>query len=211
MPRNEILTWSARDGSDPDLHITEISLRNKTSVVQSHIEHHHRRNVTSYLANFHFFDHFNFFGFYQSCSPQKSGLAPLCENWQNLRAKVDFNPLKVRRQLQETFLQLMLKGWTNLIYFLTNVLFKAKFGSTARTSMLAEEIQRDAEMSDRNYVFSCTGNCIPTFVVGGCIFRCVFVSGRNYGCLHQIFLQLWLQFAKLSVQVTLHHCSGIYR
>ena len=103
----------------------------------------------------------------------------------------------------------MLKGWINLIYFLTNVLFKAKFGSTARTSMLAEEIQRDAEMSDRNYVFSCTGNCIPTFVVGGCIFRCVFVSGRNYGCLHQIFLQLWLQFAKLSVQVTLHHCSGI--
>ena len=103
----------------------------------------------------------------------------------------------------------MLKGWTNLIYFLTNVLFKAKFGSTARTSMLAEEIQRDAEMSDRNYVFSCTGNCIPTFVVGGCIFRCVFVSGRNYGCLHQIFLQLWLQFAKLSVQVTLHHCCGI--
>ena len=36
-----------------------------------------------------------------------------------------------------------------------------------------------------------------------------FCDGRNYGCLHQIFLQLWLQFAKLSVQVTLHHCSGI--
>ena len=101
----------------------------------------------------------------------------------------------------------MLKGWINLIYFLTNVLFKAKFGSTARTSMLAEEIQRDAEMSDRNYVFSCTGNCIPTFVVGASFD--VFVSGRNYGCLLQIFLQLWLQFAKLSVQVTLHHCSGI--
>ena len=38
-------------------------------------------------------------------APQKSGLASLCKNWQNLWAEVDFNPLKVRRQLQETFLR----------------------------------------------------------------------------------------------------------